>query len=298
MRPESARDAEAAKALAARFGVECRVVRLQVVPRSEGEARDARHTALAAIGRPVVALGHTADDQVETVLLRLARGTGISGLRGMRERETGPAGALVVRPLLGLSRDCVEGYLARHGIEAIEDPTNADPAFADRNRIRHRVVPELRELNPRLAEAVGRLAELARDDDAALEEWARRDLAAMRDFEGESGLRLREFLALPVAIQRRVVRLLAPGMEFPHVEAVMALAAGRRPGHTHLPGGLIVSIAAGRLAIGEAPPTGGAKCRICLTQGGLVPSMNREIGNYRGPRGGPSIEDPGSAPRI
>ncbi|MBM3269511.1 MAG: tRNA lysidine(34) synthetase TilS, partial [Candidatus Sericytochromatia bacterium] len=179
MRPESAGDAAAAAALAAAWGVPCQVVRLATAPRNETEAREGRHAALAAAGRRIVALGHTADDQVETLLLRIARGTGIAGLRGMSAFEPGPAGAAIVRPLLELPRDAIMAYLDRHGIVPLEDPTNADPTFADRNLVRHGAVPALRQVNPRLAEAVGRLAELAREDDDALGAWAARELAGL-----------------------------------------------------------------------------------------------------------------------
>ncbi len=283
MRPESSDDAAKAANIAAALGVPCRIVRLESPPGGETAAREARHAALAAAARehagqarPVVALGHTADDQVETLLLRFVRGTGISGLRGMGAWEPGPAGAWIARPLLGLARAEIEAYVARVGIAPLADPTNADPAFADRNKLRLGAMPVLRELNPRLVEAAARLASLAGEDDTALEEWAARELARL---QGTGGIPVEELLALPLAISRRVIRSLAADLSFDHVERILEVASGKRPGHTHLPGGRVAVRAEGRLQLGAGPPPDGAGCRICLTQGGLVPSMKREFGN-------------------
>jgi tRNA(Ile)-lysidine synthase len=279
MRAESGADAAAAVRLAAGWGVACRVVRLERVPRSEVEARSARHRVLAAAANGAIALGHTADDQVETLLMRITRGTGISGLRGMREWEPGPAGVFIARPLLGLSRTDIVAYLDRHAIIPIEDPTNADPAFADRNRVRLGAVPALRALNPRLAEAVARLSQLAEEDDAALEEWATRELAACQIPGTTATLPIKALLALPVALRRRILRRLAPDLSFEQVEQVLGLAGGKSPGHTHLPGGHVAIRAKGRLEMRAGPPPDRAGCRICLTQDGLIPSMERELGN-------------------
>lgn len=284
MRPESAADADAAAGLAREFRVDCRVVRLSAPPAGEAAARDARHGVLAGIAREIgsgaIALGHTADDQVETVLMRVTRGTGLSGLRAMSDWETGPEGVAIARPLLGLTRQDVESYLAAHGIAALADPSNADPAFADRNRVRLEAVPPLRRINPRLTAAVARLASLAAEDDDALQAWAERDRAALAAASGDPQiLPLRQFQALPLAIRRRVLRLAAPDLTFDQVEQVLGLAASPSTGHTHLPGGRLALRFRGRLEIRQGPPPGGSECRLCLTQGGLVPSMEREFGN-------------------
>lgn len=284
MRPESGDDAAAAARLASSFGVACRVARLGVAPVGEDAARIARHEILARIaaeiGAIAVALGHTADDQLETVLLRLTRGAGLKGLRGMDEWEMGPAGVQVARPLLTVTRAEVERYVAAHGIPALTDPTNLDPAFADRNRIRHEAAPALRAINPRATEAFARLAELARAEDTAMEAWTEREFSALSAQSGESGVfPLRAFRDLPLAIRRRLVRRNAPDLTFDQVEQVLGLAAGQSPGHTHLPGGRLALRGSGTLEIRPGPHPDGVECRICLTQGGLVPSMEREFGN-------------------
>jgi len=127
----------------------------------EETARDARRAFLNCVadeqGATRIALGHTADDQAETVLFRLARGTGWNGLSGMS-----PVDGRWVRPLLAIRRDDARRFLVERGLSWCEDATNADVAFA-RNRIRARVLPELAAVNPEVVRAVARHADLARE---------------------------------------------------------------------------------------------------------------------------------------
>ncbi len=112
----------------------------------------------------LVLLGHTLDDQAETVLLGLARGSGGRSLQGMRGYFRDPEGVGFARPLLGLTRAQTEAACRAEGIEWWEDPQNADPRFA-RSRVRHTVMPMLeRELGPGIAEALARTGEQLRDD--------------------------------------------------------------------------------------------------------------------------------------
>jgi len=137
-------------------------------PGPEGAARAARYAALDAVraetAAAAVLLGHTLDDQAETVLLGLARGSGAASLQGMA-----PVGGAYRRPLLGLRRAITAAACADQGLEPWADPQNADPAFA-RVRTRHRVLPVLEaELGPGIAEALARTAEQLREDAAALD---------------------------------------------------------------------------------------------------------------------------------
>ena len=135
----------------------------------EAAARRARYRALesAARGDELILLGHTLDDQAETVLLGLARGSGTRSLAGMPARR-GP----FVRPLLGLRRATTRAACADFGLEPWEDPHNEAPGFA-RARVRHRVLPVLEaELGPGIAEALARTAALARADADLLDELA------------------------------------------------------------------------------------------------------------------------------
>lgn len=122
-------------------------------------ARDVRLRALTALARAHganrVALGHQADDQAETVLYRIVRGTGIAGLAGIPYRRD-----IFVRPLLDVTRGQILRYLRRRSISFVEDPSNADYRFA-RARIRHRILPALAAENPRVAEALRALAAAA-----------------------------------------------------------------------------------------------------------------------------------------
>ena len=128
---------------------------------TEAAARQARYAALAAEARPgeLILLGHTLDDQAETVLLGLARGSGPRSLAGMPARR-----GAIVRPLLGLRASVTAQACRELGVEPWLDPHNSEPRFA-RVRVRHRVLPLLEdELGPGIAEALARTAELARRD--------------------------------------------------------------------------------------------------------------------------------------
>ncbi len=138
----------------------------------EEAARNLRHAAftdlIAAGHADAIATAHTADDQAETVLMKLLRGAWTEGLAGIFpvveiKLPDGRTGRLL-RPLLGTDRVAVEQYLRALGQGWVEDETNADPAFT-RNRIRHQLLPALRAFNPSLNTTLGNLAEIARDEE-------------------------------------------------------------------------------------------------------------------------------------
>ena len=212
--------------------------------RSESFAREARYRwlarACATAGAPVCVTGHTLDDQAETVLLRLVRGTGLGGVAGMAARSDWPVAArgvrapMLVRPLLGIARADVEAYLDALGLEAARDPSNDTLDYA-RNRIRQRVLPELAALNPRATEQIAAFAERARADDAALEAWAAQVIATIAEpFAHGVPLPRRALLDLPRAVATRVVRLAAAQLgltlDGDRIDAVLhaARARGRR----------------------------------------------------------------------
>jgi tRNA(Ile)-lysidine synthase len=170
-------------------GVELVCEQIDVASRASGQganlessARALRYEWLAGVARSRglrrVATGHTADDQAETVLHHLLRGTGLDGLRGIAaRRELGP-GVEVVRPLLRLTRAEVLAYLEALGQPARQDSSNSDPRYT-RNRIRHELLPRLAaEYNPRVAAALARLAEQAEEVCRAEEGPARELLRA------------------------------------------------------------------------------------------------------------------------
>ena len=156
---ESAEDADFVAKLANRVGAPIRVGRADRPTKSEDAARTARYAflrrAAEEIGATTIATGHTRDDQAETVLLHLTRGSGLAGLSGMRPLREG-----IARPLLGIGRTETLAICRDARIRPRTDPTNKSLKFA-RNRVRLKVIPELEKINPRASEAVARLADAA-----------------------------------------------------------------------------------------------------------------------------------------
>jgi tRNA(Ile)-lysidine synthase len=166
----------------------------------EAAARSARYQALGdtaeRLGAVVVLLGHTRDDQAETVLLGLGRGSGARSLAGMAARN-----GRYRRPLLELDRAVVRAAAA--GLDTWEDPHNADPSFG-RSRVRHAALPALEDaLGPGVAAALARTASLLRADADALDAWAEQAYDDARDAQGLDVLAL---AALPVAVRTRALR--------------------------------------------------------------------------------------------
>ncbi len=207
----------------------------------EAAAREARYAALRELaercGSSVVLLAHTLDDQAETVLLGLTRGSGGRSIAGMRQ-SVHP----FRRPLLGVTRSQTEAACAAEGIEFWTDPHNDDPSFT-RARVRHRVLPVLeKELGPGVAAALARTAEMLREDLDSLDATAESVLGDYRPHEGIDTARLE---TMDDAVRLRVLRLAAlragcpPGELFRvHVQAIDELVwnyHGQRrvelPGH-------------------------------------------------------------------
>jgi tRNA(Ile)-lysidine synthase len=198
-------------------------------------------------GISTLALAHTADDQVETFLLRLLRGAGAPGLVGMwPDRRIGQL--RVIRPLLKVTRAEVLQYLCAEGLSYREDATNLDTRFT-RNRIRHELIPLLeREFNPAIRDVLLRTAEILRDEDELLEKLAESILEGHPADAGSwpqlertrrsASLQIKTLREQPVALQRRVLRRwLGEGLDFEHIEAVRQLSRGQQ---TTLPGGVVV----------------------------------------------------------
>lgn len=158
--PGSPLMSEAARDVAATLGIECDVVRVELGPGPslEERARDARYPALHRIDGPVLT-AHTREDNAETILFNLARGTGPDGLAGIPQKRP----PNVHRPILDVSRSETREISVLAGLAFRDDPMNSDPAFT-RNRIRHRVIPLLTELNPQVVESLARAGNLVRRD--------------------------------------------------------------------------------------------------------------------------------------
>jgi tRNA(Ile)-lysidine synthase len=241
------------------LGVDARVATVEVTTAGDGPeaaARRARYAALAAEsaarGDAPVLLGHTLDDQAETVLLGLGRGSGARSLAGMRGWD--PPWC---RPLLGVRRATTRAACAEVGLAPWEDPHNTDPRYT-RVRLRHEVLPLLEEvLAGGVAEALARTAAQLADDDAALDAAAAEALTAARDTE--DALDAAVLAPLPAAVRRRVLRawLAAAGVrgfddaQLRGVDALVARWRGQGP--PSLPGGLEVIRTRGRLIVRRAP---------------------------------------------
>lgn len=217
-------------------------VRVEIEPGRlgmEAAAREARYAALQQVaerlGATTVLLGHTLDDQAETVLLGLARGSGGRSLAGMR-----PGFDIFWRPLLDVTRAQTEAACAADQIDYWTDPHNSDPRFA-RARVRQSVLPVLeRELGPGVAETLARTAALLRPDMEALDDLA--DLTFLQ-VRHEDGVALGGLVEQPDAIRSRVLRLAglaagSPGSELfhVHVRALDGLTRGTVRGEVQLPG--------------------------------------------------------------
>jgi len=256
---QSARVVEQMRAL----GAEAHSVAVQVGTTGgpEAAARSARYAALQEMAvrhdAAVILLGHTRDDQAETVLLGLARGSGARSLSGMARQQ-----GLHRRPLLHLSRADTRAACAAEGISPWDDPQSEDPAFT-RVRVRRNVLPVLeRELGPGVAEALSRTARLLRDDADALDDLAEKLRAETTTPNGSLDVdRLR---LEPPALRRRVLRRAAldagcPGTELfaVHVDAMDALLTDWRGQRgVDLPGGLRARRQGGELTIVPGPVAG------------------------------------------
>ncbi len=211
LRPETDEEAAFAESLGRRLNVPVTVERVQV-PSAPGEslearARKARYAAFrkwaGALGASKIALGHTADDQAETVLMRLLEGAGPRGLAGIP-----PVRGLFVRPLIETRRPEIEAELVRAGVSWVEDPSNRDLKFL-RNRIRHDLLPFLAgAYNPQITEALCRAAALARELVQDVEALARQELDRLAETEEGGGLVLSRAAlgALQPAIGEEVLR--------------------------------------------------------------------------------------------
>jgi tRNA(Ile)-lysidine synthase len=223
----------------------------------EASARTARYEALNEIAisenAVVVFLGHTQDDQAETVLLGLARGSGTRSLSGMAA-QTG----IFVRPFLELTRETTESYCKESDLSFWEDPHNQDLQFA-RVRVRTQAIPVLEEtIGPGISEALARSSHLLRDDADALDHWAQREALTL----DLADLECAHLEAMPKAIRTRVLRIAIYAQGAPsgsvtaeHVSVIEALITSwSGQGATNLPGGVKVERISGRLSLSTQRP--------------------------------------------
>jgi tRNA(Ile)-lysidine synthase len=226
LRPESARDSETVRRFAEKLKIPCYVGRGEVREHAvhnhmtvEEAARELRYDFLFRTASDcqttVVATGHTMDDQAETVLMHLVRGSGLDGLRGIRPgqrasenwKRTITENIRIVRPLLCLTHSQTVEYCREKGWQPLEDPSNQDPSFA-RNRIRWELLPELRAYNPEIVSILCRLSDIAATH-AEFVEGVVQDFWS-RSVRGEEPSLIRiprdEFNRSPLAVRQGLVR--------------------------------------------------------------------------------------------
>ena len=264
LRPDSGEDARFVAELAQELGAAffCQKVTVESEGRSlEAAARQARRQALgqmaAQAGAVAIALGHTAGDQAETVLMRLLGGTGPSGLAAMRSWSPP-----WWRPLLAAGREQLREWLGAQGHPWREDPSNDSLEFL-RNRVRHQLLPLARELvNPRAEQALVRLASLAGEEEELWRAWCREQEGQVLLRQGTSlVLRAKPLADMHPARQRRLLRhamdlLTGRGQHVLalHVEQMLELSAGAPGRKLTLPDGLMAWREAAALRLDRAEP--------------------------------------------
>ena len=220
LRPDSADDGRFVASEAKRRGLPCSVERRDVkaYARTEGlsleeAGRRQRYAFFDQVadrtGAEFIALGHHADDQAETVLLRLLRGSGATGLGGMEIVREGR----YLRPLLCVRRAAIEKYVQQRGLRYREDPSNRDWRFL-RNRVRGELMPLLKSYNSNITEVLNRTAALLKAEDDLLAELAQEalDTVICERFNDKVALDSNRLLAYHIAIQRRVLRAVLQGL--------------------------------------------------------------------------------------
>ncbi len=255
LRPEAVDEVAGVAARAGELGLRAHTVRLAVAPGPGVQARARRARLQAAQrcadehGYRVIATGHTASDQAETVLFRLARGTGRTGALGMAPRRDE-----FVRPLLVLSAAETRAWCARRGLAVVADPSNEDAAYA-RSRVRSGLVPALAAVHPGAERHVAALADALRDESDLLAPLIDAAWARVHDDGGLGALALaREAPAMRRILVRRLVEragLPADAASATAVARILGLMG--RPSRISLPGDGIAALESGRLVV-EPPP--------------------------------------------
>jgi tRNA(Ile)-lysidine synthase len=274
---ESEADAEYMSNLADSLGIPSTIERQDVAAyRTERKcsieeaARELRYVFFARVAKEVranrIAIGHTRDDQVETILMHILRGTGITGLCGLApcsppaydsQGVSWPAGALgaaegrrsnllVIRPLLDITREETANYCQEHELAPRVDSSNLSPSFF-RNRLRLHLLPLLRQYNPSIDQALLRLADIAKEDNAFIEQHASElwDEVARQE-NNAIYLNRKKIASLPIALQRQLLRAALTKLagdtrdiEANHIEAARSLLNKPVGKRISLPHGLI-----------------------------------------------------------
>ena len=271
---EAEADAQYVSDLAHQLGIPATIERRDVTAYQarqrislEEAAREVRHTFLAQVAKSIganrVAVGHTTDDHIETVLMHLIRGTGTRGLRGLQPSslwQSSGNSLTIIRPLLQVNREETAGYCHNHQLMPRIDASNLSLSPL-RNRIRHQLLPLLQSYNPRVAEALLRTARIAGNDLAFIDKESSRLWGKIGQKQGNTITLGKEgFLELPPALQRHLLRISIEKLlgnlkdiETRHIEEIMAALTKPAGKRISLPGGLIFSIDYNKYLLGQDP---------------------------------------------
>lgn len=255
LRQNAARDEQFVKELLNLWGIPLTVVRVNVADYArryklgiEDAARQLRYKNYYRVAKKLhcnrVALGHNADDNLETVILNLIRGAGLRGLSGIPIRRD-----IFIRPLLKIGRDAIRDYLRARAIDWVEDETNEDVKFR-RNLIRQEVVPVLKRLNPALADTIARSGAIIGAEDSFLDYLATRVLEKIAHFEQRQvSIDIKEFNSYNNVLKRRMVKVLVPQIDVDATERLIFLMERGKGGEYLLTGGIEIEIRRGVLKV-------------------------------------------------
>lgn len=283
---ESRRDAAFVSSHCAALGVPC-TVKAADVPAyaaahglgTEEAARHLRYEFLLSLDPAAkIATAHNAEDNLETVLMHLLRGSGLHGLTGIP-----PVRGQIIRPLLSVSRRNIDSYLNQYNIPYVEDSTNHTDDYL-RNRIRHQVLPLLQAENPALSQSAVQMTELLRQEDEYLMKTADALLSKAR--EG-AALSLPTLLGQHIAIQRRMLRAFlspVPDLTRRHLESALALCGSDAPsGRLSLPGGYTLRREYHLLYLESDAPTPSPPAPVTISGPGEYPFGAFTVTCRRGP---------------
>lgn len=230
---------------------------------------DFLHKTASETGAAKIATAHNADDNAETVILNLTRGTGLAGLRGIP-----PVRDNVIRPILCLTREDVENYLTSKSISYVTDSTNLEDVYS-RNKLRHHVMPVLRELNPRFAESLMRSGDIIRQDEEYLSAEADRLIAENAKDNRISALLLR---GLPKSLSTRIIRKMANnGLSASLVDDVLNLCKSDSPSAQLDIPGIVVRREYDDLVFGTPVITSFAETALRSDECVQIPELQLEI---------------------
>ncbi len=237
------------------------------------------------LGAGKIALGHTADDQVETFFMRLLRGSGAKGLRGIPPVRRTKSKKTIIRPLIETTRPEIEEFLAMSSTSFIQDPTNLKRDY-ERNRIRHDLIPVLKKFNPNLTETIARTTRILADEDRYFESAVLKALMRLmrKKTDEEAELFMVPLESMEIALLRRTLRMVLElvkglrGLDFGHIEDIIELIKKGGPGDSlDLPHGIRAVKKYATLLITSKPPVEIGDCGITVPGSITIPETGAVI---------------------